>query len=39
LLVSSAPPKGAVVLVPRNVGVADDTEKSTLVTPGFVLTQ
>jgi hypothetical protein len=39
VVVSRLPPKGAAVLVPRNLGDADDTEKSTLVTPGFALTQ
>jgi hypothetical protein len=39
VLVSRVPPKGTAVLVPRDLGDADDTEKSTLVTPGFALTQ
>jgi hypothetical protein len=30
LVVSSVPPNGAAVCVPRDMGVLDDTEKSTL---------
>ena len=37
LVVSSAPPNGAAVRVPRDVGVLDDTEKSTLVTAEFTV--